>query len=761
MLNSQLLNNNIAYRLVIYILFFSSFAALFSTTVQLFFEYKRDIGHIDTTIEQIRKSHVDTIIPSLWVLDIDMLKTQLQGIRNLPDVSYVSIRKHDGTTLDAGKKNPDSSYLSYEFPLSHNHRGQELQLGSLVVDISLLGVYQRLWDRVIVILATQTLKTFIVSIFIFFLFYFIIGRHLKTMAAFARTISLKNLDNPLALNRKPYTGSECDELGLVESAINSMRSNLIKEMETVRVAQGALMQSEERFRTLVANIPGIVYRCELTPPWHVEYISDLIEGISGYTPEDFLIGALAFGQLVHPDDATIVAEKVRHHVTEETPFEIEYRIVHKSGEIRWVFEKGTAVYDESRRPLWLDGVIFDITEKKASEKKNEDLEKKFLQAQKMEAVGRLAGGVAHDFNNMLNVILGHAEMALEILPEKSPLQEDLAEIKKAALRSADLTRQLLAFARKQTVAPKILDLNQAVEGMLKMLRRLIGENIDLAWHPGITLGKIKIDPTQIEQMLANLCVNAKDAIVDTGKITIETGMKAFDEMYCAEHPGFLPGEYVMLAVSDNGSGMTAETLANLFEPFFTTKEIGKGTGLGLATVYGIVKQNNGFINVYSEPDQGTTFKIYLSRHQTDTPPTSMDEPLKPVAGGHETILLVEDEPMLIAMTTAMLERQGYHVLPATTSGEAISLAKEHAGRIDLLITDVVMPDMNGRELARNLLSLFPKLKCLFVSGYTANVIAHHGVLDEGVHFLQKPFSGKDLAAKVREILDFGKAGNML
>ena len=308
--NLTTLKNNLAYRLVIYILLFSSLAALFSTTVQLFFEYQRDIGHIETTIEQIRKSHVDTIIPSLWVFDIDMLKTQLQGIKNLPDVSYAGIRKNDGHTLDVGTKTPDHPSLFYEFPLSHSHRGQELQLGTLVVDISLAGVYQRLWDRVIVILATQTLKTFFVSVFIFFLFYFIVGRHLKTMAAFARTISLQNLDNPLTLNRKTTEGSECDELSLVESAINSMRSNLIKEMETVRLAQNALVQSEERFRTLVANIPGIVYRSELTPPWSVEYISDLIENISGYPAQDFVHGKMAFGQLLHPEDAAKVADEV-------------------------------------------------------------------------------------------------------------------------------------------------------------------------------------------------------------------------------------------------------------------------------------------------------------------------------------------------------------------------------------------------------------------------------------------------------------------
>ena len=299
----------------------------------------------------------------------------------------------------------------------------------------------------------------------------------------------------------------------------------------------------------------------------------------------------------------------------------------------------------------------------------------------------------------------------------------------------------------------MLDLNETVEGMLKMLRRLIGEDIDLSWLPGKDLWPVKMDPSQIDQILANLCVNARDAISGVGKMTIETGNRIFDEDYCAAHPGFVPGEYVMLAVSDNGCGMDKETQLHIFEPFFTTKEMGKGTGLGLATVYGIVKQNNGFINVYSEPGQGTTFSIYLPRHIGKAEQTQKEDPSEPAAHGSETILLVEDEPTVLEMTRMMLEKLGYTVLAAATPGEAIRLAEAHTGEIHLLMTDVVMPEMNGRDLVRNLLTRYPNLKSLFMSGYTADVIAHHGVLDPGVNFIQKPFSIKNLAAKVREVLD--------
>ncbi len=337
-----------------------------------------------------------------------------------------------------------------------------------------------------------------------------------------------------------------------------------------------------------------------------------------------------------------------------------------------------------------------------------------------------------------------------------PVHRDLDRIRDSAMRSADLTRQLLTFARKQIISPKVMDLNQAVDSTLIMLRRLIGENIHLVWQPGQGLWPVKMDPSQIDQILANLCVNARDAISGVGTVTIQTGRKTLDQVYCDRHPGFVPGEYVQLSVADDGAGMDQETQKNLFEPFFTTKELGKGTGLGLATVYGIVKQNNGFINVYSEPGMGAVFRIYLPRHiatDRESVPEKQD-PVTPVPAGSETVLLVEDEPSILEVTKLMLESLGYEVLSADTPGRAVTLAETH-GTIHLVLTDVVMPEMNGRDLAGRLCVMHPNLKCLFMSGYTADVIAHHEVLDKGVHFLQKPFSKEELAARVRSALDSG------
>jgi two-component system, cell cycle sensor histidine kinase and response regulator CckA len=311
---------------------------------------------------------------------------------------------------------------------------------------------------------------------------------------------------------------------------------------------------------------------------------------------------------------------------------------------------------------------------------------------------------------------------------------------------------LLAFARKQTIIPVVLDLNRNVESMLKMLRRLIGEDIDLAWRPGVGLGSLKMDPVQIDQILANLCVNARDAIADVGKVTIETGNAVFDETYCAHHAGFLAGEYVLLAVSDDGCGMSKNVLDQIFEPFFTSKGVGLGTGLGLSTVYGIVKQNDGFINVYSEPGKGTTFRIYLPRYADEAVATRGERQTAqeiPLSRG-ETVLVVEDEPAILTMAKTMLEDLGYRVLAAGTPCEALELAEEHASQIQLLITDVVMPEMNGRDLAERLQSLCAGMKILFMSGYTANMIVQRGVLNEGVNFIQKPFSTKELAVAVRD-----------
>jgi two-component system cell cycle sensor histidine kinase/response regulator CckA len=395
-------------------------------------------------------------------------------------------------------------------------------------------------------------------------------------------------------------------------------------------------------------------------------------------------------------------------------------------------------------------IILDISERKKAEEEKAKLESQLIQAQKMESIGRLAGGVAHDFNNMLSVILGYAELLKARLPAGDPLVKDVLEIEKAGIHSRDITRQLLAFSRKQIIEPRSVNLNDLIESAQNTLARLIGEDIDQRFHPGKDLWKIKIDPSQVDQILMNLAINARDAMPRGGKLMIETKNIHLDEAYCRTNAECLPGHYVLLEVSDDGAGMDKEILSHIFEPFFTTKEVGKGTGLGLATVYGIVKQNNGFINVYSEPGRGTTFKIYIPRIRGEEITEKNEETI--VAKGTGTVLLVEDNVMVRGMTTAVLKELGYTVLVAETPQNALSLCESKDTTIDLLMTDVVMPEMNGTELRDKIRAIRPEIKVLFMSGYTSNVIVHRGVLGEGVQFVQKPFSMHDLARKVREAI---------
>ncbi len=448
-----------------------------------------------------------------------------------------------------------------------------------------------------------------------------------------------------------------------------------------------------------------------------------------------------------PESEALLAERLRK-ITEEEEARFEVEHYRKDGS-RFPLAILAKSIEWEGHPAVLS-IATDISMHKEAEREKEKLLTQFIHAQKMESIGRLAGGVAHDFNNMLQVILGNAERSLADLPSESPVRESLQEIQTCAQRSATLTRQLLAFARKQTIAPKVLDLNEAVEGMLKMLRRLIGEDVKLLWQPGTGSHTLMMDPSQIDQILANLCVNARDAIVGTGKIVVETDKVRIDENYVSQHEAFVPGDYIRLVVSDTGCGMTAETLANVFEPFFTTKANKGGTGLGLATVYGIVKQNKGFIDLYSEVGQGTTIKIYLPYHVGTVESFCKKQAVEIPGSG--TILLVEDEVAILEMTRRCLERLGYTVLAASTPNEALGLARKHEDKIALLLTDVIMPEMNGRDLSQSLEALQPSIKTLFMSGYTADVIALQGVLEEGVCFLQKPFSMADLSVKIREVL---------
>jgi two-component system cell cycle sensor histidine kinase/response regulator CckA len=525
-----------------------------------------------------------------------------------------------------------------------------------------------------------------------------------------------------------------------------------KERAARRQAEDALRESEARFRRLAES--GLVGIVIAETSGSIMDANDTFLRMVGYSRDDLRSGLVNWAGMTPPEWRHMNAgavEGLRTHGV-AGPWEKEY--LRKDG-TRVPVLVGVATLDGARNI----SVSIDLTERKQAETaraRAEDAlrhsEEQLRQAQKMEAVGRLAGGVAHDFNNVLSVILTYSELILGDLRSGDPMRDDMGEIQKAASRAAGLTRQLLMFSRQQVTEPKVIDLSEVLIGMDNMLQRILGEDVELVSVVDASIGRVKVDPSHIEQVILNLVVNARDAMPTGGKLTIETADVLLDENYAQNHLPAKPGPHVMMAVSDTGTGMDRETQKRIFEPFFTTKEVGKGTGLGLSTVFGIVQQSGGNIWVYSEPGQGTTFKVYLPRVDAEV------DVLRPEAApatlrGTETVLLVEDEEQVRTAVLNILQRQGYRVISAQHAGEALLLCERHPGAIDLLLTDVVMPNMSGPGLAKRLAATRPDMKVLCMSGYADDSIVRHGVLETGVAFLQKPITPASLARKVRAVLD--------
>lgn len=507
-------------------------------------------------------------------------------------------------------------------------------------------------------------------------------------------------------------------------------------------------QAEEmlqlRDRAIESIIEGLCITDPTQPDNPVIYVNDGFLQITGYAREDVMGQNCRF--LQGPKTAPEAIGRIRSAIREGNSCLVELLNYRKDGTPFWNKLSISPIRDAAGRVAHFVGVLTDISPLKL-------MEQRFHQAQKMEVVGQLAGGVAHDFNNLLTIISGYSELLLGILPPDDPTREAVKEISEAGGRAAGLTRQLLSFSRQAVMEMKVLDLNEVVKETERLLRRMIGEDILITALLDPNISRVKVDPGQIGQILMNLAINARDALPQGGKLTIETSDMQLDAGYAAQHPDCKPGRYVMLAVSDNGCGMAPEVQAHIFEPFFTTKGPGKGTGLGLATVYGIVKQSGGSINLYSEPGHGTVFKIFFPAVDEPLHPSAPGQGAPKVTGGNETILLVEDEDAVRAIAVLALQTQGYTVLKADGGKTALRIIEKHRGRIDLLVTDVVMPGMNGRELAEALCLRHPSLRVLYLSGYTDDSVIRHGILQVEVAFLQKPYTPLSLARKVREVLD--------
>ncbi len=562
-----------------------------------------------------------------------------------------------------------------------------------------------------------------------------------------------------------YTGRPIGLIAVISQRplLNRKFAETMLKMVSIRAAgelermQGdlALQASEQNYRELFDGVPVGLYQSTMdgtiTAVNHryIDISKGKISDRSAWLARDAQLSFVHQEKRIQFWDTLLKQGYINN-------FEADFHLM--DGSVAILSNTAKIAFNEKNEPLFINGSFVDITEQRLNEKKRDKLEEQLQQSQKMEMVGRLAGGIAHDFNNMLTVILGHSEMALELFDPSEEAYGDLEAIRQAATRSANLTRQLLAFARKQIVVPKILELNTAVEELLPMLRRLIGEHITLVWIPDCKNSRVNIDPSQIDQILVNLCVNARDAITGNGRITLITGRQTFpDSAAEADKSGMVPGEYVTLSVCDDGSGIDPKDLEHIFEPFFTTKELGKGTGLGLSTVYGIVKQNNGSIECESKPGKGTTITMHLPLYKVESIVNQETVTEQVSLKGQETILIVEDDPSILKLSKLILERYGYRILSAVTPKEALLTAENYKEKIDLLLTDVIMPDMNGSELSIQLHASRPELKTLFMSGFTADVIAKNSVLDSGVNFIQKPFNVKSLSTAVYNILNNGKS----
>ena len=517
-----------------------------------------------------------------------------------------------------------------------------------------------------------------------------------------------------------------------------------------------LRERDEWYRLVVETGSEVIYRLLVNGDplrGSLEFVSPQCERLTGRTPQEFLDDPNLWMESIHPDDKAAVFETVHRILTQRVEASGYYRIrKHPTGEYRWVADRAVPLLDREGRVVGYQGTARDITDSRHAEEERQRLSDQLRQAQKMEAIGRLAGGVAHDFNNMLTVILGSCDSALLDIEPGNPARRDLEEIADAGKRAASLTHRLLAFSRKQAIAPRVLDVNAHLKTLTALVRRTISENIDIAFSFGETLWPVCIDPGQLDQVVLNLAVNARDAMPAGGSLTLQTMNVTLDEKFCKAHAGFLPGEYVQLSLKDTGCGMDPDTLMHAFEPFFTTKPQGQGTGLGLASVYGIVKQNHGFIQVDSGLDRGTTVDMYLPRSRGDEHKPSAP-PKRAVPGGHETVLLVEDNDRVRLVTRRLLERLGYNVLEAASPAAALALCATHESEIHLLLTDLVMPQKSGVELSEEITVMKPGMHVLLMSGYAADVLPGGSQLREGMHYLQKPFEQSSLASAVRHALD--------
>jgi signal transduction histidine kinase/CheY-like chemotaxis protein len=743
-LYSFLQNRRLALRLVAAIIGCSLLCIVLGGGIQIWLEYRQSLRDIEARFDFIRQSYVPALTASAYQLDEEQLRLQLRGLLQLQDIVHVVVREQLNNEIRDVAEGDDraANLIVREYPLVYQ-AVQPVAVGQLEVRASLHGVYARLKQQALTILLSNVMLVVPLAVIILVLFQRCLNRHLIRVVNYTASLDLQRLDEPLALKRPPSAAETPDELDQLVLAINEMRLRISEGIRHRQDAEHELQLRKALLEcVLEARIDGIcITGTDKTCLFGNQQFSSLWQAVIDCMPGQPTMPIFAhIGQQVANTPAF---EEVRLRSEQETDAVFQGELELANGA---TFEYYTVPVRSGEGLLY--GRLWSFRD--VSQRKN--MEEQLRQARKMETLGSLAGGIAHDFNNLLSPIIGYSELGLSRLPPGDPLAISMAQILKAASRAADLTRQILAFSRKQMLEVRIIDLNEVIGEYEDMLRRLLGETITINIMLSPQASPVRADRSQIEQVLLNMAINARDAMLEGGSLTIETAEVYLDQRYAERHVEVESGDYVMLSISDTGVGIEEAIRDRIFEPFFTTKERGKGTGLGLATSFGIIKQHHGHLWVYSEPGHGTTFKIYLPKAEEGAGVAvdrSLETHLAPASGEH--VLVVEDDEMVRELVCETLIAHGFQVSEADQPEVALGLIGRIAP-VDLLLTDVIMPQMNGRELHRQLASRIPGLKVLYMSGYTENVIADQGMLYAGVDFLQKPFSVRTLLEKVQLVM---------
>ncbi len=748
------LKRRVARRLILYILLFSSIITFLGTSLQLYLDYSKDVTLIEQSMEQMESSYLPSIINSLWVSDHAQLKTLLSGMLQLPDMQNLEIVQ-DGEEIISVGSPASQNIITRTFPLSYNYRGEDIHLGDLMVYASLTGVYNRLLDKVLVILGTQAVKTFLVSTFIFIIFYLLIGKHLETMADYARSFNINNLESSLTLQRRSKKSVEKDELDQLVVSINQMRLNLKNSYDDLRYAKERLeteiaekISAEEDRARLVMAVENVIEAIIITDPaGTILYVNPAFEKISGYSSSE------ALGEKLKPfmsqEGGGKFYDDIWRSVSKGAPWMGRFSNTKKNG-ARFVEDATISpIVDSGGKTVNCVVIRRDVT-------KEEMYEKRFHQARKMEAIGTLAGGIAHDFNNILSPIIGYTQLLLRSKEEGNPDKELLEEVLMASKMAKDLIKQILTFSRIPDGELRLINPYIVVNEVVRLIRSSLPSDIEVQTSVSKECGMIKSYPTHVSQLVLNLCSNAGQIMMEKGgKLSLVLEPCEITDSFEIEKSVFQvgvlnPGRYIKLSVSDTGSGMKREVMERIFEPFFTTKAVGEGTGMGLAIVHGIVIKHGGSMTVTSEPGCGSTFEVYLPIADGQAQEAQTDEL---IVKGNERILYIEDEIHVAKSVVRMLEELGYKVDAHSDGQSAIKILKDNLDEYDLVLTDQTMPGIKGDELTKLALEIRPDIPVIIYSGYSPAFNYEMAKAIGAKDFILKPLILPELSASLRRALD--------